>query len=319
MSTQRRVNKPRESRGSRIIDQLDLPLNEILYDQHEYDVEYLDKHDLSLQRSDFIPSPSERNIKSKSIFNNECKSLVECDSINRIISCLKFYQKLDLNNDSNLLIEYLNQNNYPFLLNDYNHILIKHLGDNKSTQETRKEFEAIHVYIMSQIESCELEKCQQLHRNSRDREKDSESALIQPDDNQDKDLFNFYVDYLDTIHCFLVHTFDIGHRLKSDEINLDIDDNKEEENIQNEDDYIDHKMGKLKEMISLRRKRFDNIRGRDSRECNKFNTNKEENNNSTTNEQKGKFLYCHVVNFKVFFENFVYHIQRMKRHSINSV
>ena len=70
--------------------------------------------------------------KNKMIFTNDCSSISSCDSIIRITECLKFYQSLDLisNKKSEELMNYLNAENYPFLIADYNHILVQHLGDN---------------------------------------------------------------------------------------------------------------------------------------------------------------------------------------------
>ena len=172
----------------------------------------------------------------------------------------------------------------------YNHILIKHLGDDKPTNETRKEFETIHNYVMMQIKQCQLEKCNKLHRNCRNREK-QQSPLSHINDNNDSmELFNFYVDILDTIHCFLIHTFDIGFRIKSDELSIE---QKEEQQIDGNEDLAtptsDDKMGKLRDILSTRRRRFENIRGGVTFEHNKFNTDdKQHQKQSADNsEQKG--------------------------------
>eukprot|EP01084_Bolivina_argentea_P274063 467023_1 len=161
-------------------------------------------------------------------FNCDCNSISTCVSINRITQCLQFYQSIDLSTNSHLLINYFNKNNYPFLINDYNHILTKHLGDNKPIKQTRNEYEQINQFIMSQIKHCQLEKCNKLNRNTRNREKEPLLDTIQLNNtnNDTNDLLSFYIDILDTIHCYLIHSFDIGYRIKSNELQL-INDQKQ--------------------------------------------------------------------------------------------
>ena len=171
---------------------------------------------------------NEAEEKKKMIFKDKknCTVISKCNSIQRITKCLHFYQMLEVN-DYGALLEYLNENNYGFLLDDYHHILQRHFGDSKSIQHSNDQYEEIHNYIMQYLTECKLEKCNKLSRNNRNRETQSINAK-QNDNNDDtiindKDcepggLLEFYIETLDTIHCLLVHAFDVGFRLRSDEI-----------------------------------------------------------------------------------------------------
>eukprot|EP01084_Bolivina_argentea_P265485 450023_1 len=83
------------------------------------------------------------------IFTNDCNSISACDSIKRITKCLQFYQTLSVS-QYNKLLQYLD-NNYRSLINDYNHILTKHIGDQKSIKYSQNQFEKIHNHIINHL------------------------------------------------------------------------------------------------------------------------------------------------------------------------
>ena len=163
--------------------------------------------------------------KQRIKFNDKknCTIISKCKSIRRITECLHFYQTL-AQTDYGALLEYLNDDNYPFLLDDYHHILDRHLGDSKTRKHSNTQYEEIHNYIMQHLEECKLEKCNKLNRNNRNRAKQSVFANDENKNNtNDKEneaggLLEFYIETLDTIHCLFVHTFDVGFRLRPTEI-----------------------------------------------------------------------------------------------------
>ena len=191
---------------------------------------------------------TETKEKKKMIFKDKknCTVISKCNSIKRITKCLHFYLMLEVN-DYGALLEYLNENNYPFLLDDYHHILQRHLGDSKSIQHSNEQYEEIHNYIMQYLKECKLEKCNKLSRNNRNRETQSINAK-QNDTNDDTSindkecepggLLEFYIETLDTIHCLLVHAFDVGFRLRSDEIDANVMISLERMNSTENDDEV---------------------------------------------------------------------------------
>lgn len=157
------------------------------------------------------------------IFTNDCESVETCSSINRILNCLHFYQLLNEAQYHNLLKK-LSDSEYPHLINDYNHILTKHIGDQKSLSESREEYEAIYKQIsrFKALRECSIETCKRFTRNNRSRETtklftDNDNDL-NINDNTESAMLKFYVETLDTIHCHLIHSFDCGFRLHSSDL-----------------------------------------------------------------------------------------------------
>jgi len=142
-----------------------------------------------------------------------CQSVADCVAIKRIADCLCFYQSLDVEEEGGKLLAYLD-GDYPFLMDDYHHILMHHLGDGQAIEGSRAEFEAIHQIVMAKLKRCALGKCPKLRRNRRDRDGIDEKQPESPSANG----LRVSIDFLDTIHVHLVHTFDIGYRLRSDEM-----------------------------------------------------------------------------------------------------
>eukprot|EP01084_Bolivina_argentea_P108015 193064_1 len=209
--------------------------------------------------------------------NSKCNSIASCECINRIISYLNEYQTIDIQNIDKIF----NKSNRPFLTDDFNHVLIDHLGDQYSTQNTRKEFESIHTYIMSKLKHCQLEKCITYQRNNRNREK--QNILLQNvDDSDDESETNnqltidnkgeSYIETLDTMHCFFVHTFDVGFRIKSTEFN-NIIDSTIDSDADDGELYHDLAMNKLSTLLMSKRKRLQNVRGKERTAKTKFITN----------------------------------------------
>eukprot|EP01084_Bolivina_argentea_P179176 309626_1 len=115
-------------------------------------------------------TPTPNNIKAYPVaddepfailkYENECKSIEQCQCIQNIIRVLLFYQKYQ-NQQTN---KYTNTS----LLNDYHHILKTHLD--YDTQNNNKQFELINQEFSKYI-YCDVNNCQQYQRKQRNREK----------------------------------------------------------------------------------------------------------------------------------------------------
>eukprot|EP01084_Bolivina_argentea_P319689 554505_1 len=57
--------------------------------------------------------------------NSVCESIETCSSVSRIIKYLIHYQKIDITKTDNIY----HKDNYPYLVDDFHHILLQHLSD----------------------------------------------------------------------------------------------------------------------------------------------------------------------------------------------
>eukprot|EP01084_Bolivina_argentea_P109346 195453_1 len=136
----------------------------------------------------------------------DCK-METCESLKRIVTMLHFYQSTISNDDEkngDLLLDYV-QNQYKELLTDYQHIISNHL--NKSKKENDDNYYIINCKCKKYIQ-CDLSNCNNYQRNNRDRCKEQ---IIENYDS----LLTIYTDIIDTIHCYFIHSFDTGFRIKS--------------------------------------------------------------------------------------------------------
>eukprot|EP01084_Bolivina_argentea_P128178 226609_1 len=222
---------------------------------------------------------------------NKCESLSTCTSLNKIVKYLEEYQTIAPVD----IPKTFNKQNYPSLTDDFNHILFAHLGDDKPQKQIQNEYLQIHNYIMNKLKTCKVESCMKFQRNNRQR--DTQRISLKNDDETDIELKSdteYYIDTMDTIHCFFVHSYDVGYRVRTSEL---IDENEKkideehdddnEDNVENIELHEDKIMIRLKDIINIGRKRLENVRGRDVFNQSKFvtivNT---EANNDTKNDEK---------------------------------
>eukprot|EP01084_Bolivina_argentea_P150102 262127_1 len=162
--------------------------------------------------------------ETKELFTDHCESIQACCSINRIIKYLNEY--------STNPIQFV-QTIHPYLADDFNHILMKHLTDNHLSVTRNRTFETIYDYIISNVQPCNLEKCEAFGRNNRNRETtDILSSLkpVQAKQIKKDNLFKYQLETMDTIHCYCMHSFDAGYRIQSTHFNMCTKDEKDELN-----------------------------------------------------------------------------------------
>eukprot|EP01084_Bolivina_argentea_P052696 96799_1 len=163
-----------------------------------------------------------------------CSSPVTCESVKRIIKYLHFYDVYDVDKDTDMLINYFEKEKN--ILNDFHHILHYHLGEKSSfstVSEIQNEYKIIHNMVNKMVSKCVLEKCQSFKRNNRVRGSRSQN------DNDNKtgndDLAQCYIDILDAIHCFCIHSYDYGMKVKMNKI---LDKNKQNNEEMDDDEGI---------------------------------------------------------------------------------
>ena len=159
----------------------------------------------------------------------ECKSS-NCYQIKRILAALIFYSIIDpihRKKDRSKFMEYFNDE-YPEFLDDYTHIMEYHQNDIEQTlQNTIKS-------DLNLMDDCNAQNCVIIRRYSRDRRRDKiksfrcdECTSLMIEDSASNhcqacfDLSKnlvFYIDLLDSTHCHWFHSFDLGLRRRSVDI-----------------------------------------------------------------------------------------------------
>ena len=136
-----------------------------------------------------------------------CSSVTWCQSLHRLIDGLKFWS--DSYSSNELIMSYLKGKNCKYILNDYHHIITYHLLD-KSAFHLNYEFELIYNEVIKYMKPCtNLKNCQIFQRNRRS----TRETEIQFDTE-----LGFYIDIMDMIHCYFMHSYDIGMRRKCNHI-----------------------------------------------------------------------------------------------------
>eukprot|EP01084_Bolivina_argentea_P072906 132341_1 len=228
------------------------------------------------------------------------QNILKCMSFNRIVSLMQFYA----GNHSNyrLLNTYLSKNNVKsHLINDYHHILTKHLNDDTNSKvQVNEQFQTMYHHITNKPNNlcCHINKCNIYSRNNRFREF---SNTLQLECN-DKQLL-IYIDILDSIHCHLIHSVDIGYRIiDADNINNGTNNECDSNNI-----AFDIDMHRLKSYLSSKRKNVWNARGENRMQNSKFMT-------QLTQESKQP---KNVIDNEIIIKGYIYkqsfHLKRLRK------
>ena len=134
----------------------------------------------------------------------ECECVATCEAIKRVVQALKWYA--DIGNNKQLLLQKVRQQfgDNPYdntLLRDYQHIINCHL-ERQFEINMGLEYALIKNELNKQIGICDVNKCAGFKRyitKKKDRDK-KKKHIASPHDTD-----TFLMDFLDLIHCFLVH------------------------------------------------------------------------------------------------------------------
>eukprot|EP01083_Nonionella_stella_P000900 2567_1 len=191
----------------------------------------------------------------------DCSGTVaSCPAIKRIITALSPLQNKQHQDDDD---------KYG-LINDYHHVLINHLCDDD-------QFHLIYIETCKTIQ-CDIANCYSYHRNNRNRKNDVFNAA----QSIHKSICS---DILDTLHCYLVHSYDVGFRLNRTEIETKYNLHRNDDSELKTNQYVDEEMVRLKRYLFDKRKHLRNVRGTERMKNNKFSTNIKIESNSE--ESKG--------------------------------
>eukprot|EP01084_Bolivina_argentea_P317112 549780_1 len=148
------------------------------------------------------------------------KDIDNCIGLQRIVSILSFYSTNY--NKSDAITAYLSKYNVrKHLVNDYHHMIDKHLNEhNHSQSKCDKQFELIYAYMMEDKQLfCDIGTCNIWLRNNRERELVPVVSAAPPTPEGDDDKLSMFMDMLDSIHCYFMHSVDIGHRIMIEDDN----------------------------------------------------------------------------------------------------
>eukprot|EP01083_Nonionella_stella_P089098 248585_1 len=201
--------------------------------------------------------------------NSECKPLTKCKSLKSICSALHFQSTLsneDQEENKKLIHHYLT-NHCTDLVSDYHHVVSQHLN-NQTKQQNDCNFNIINKIIVDKIGQCSFKSCNPLTRNNRNRDtvnnELNERKDTDTDANANNDLHQqFYVDLLDNIHIYFIHSTDMGFRLH---LNSQDDTHDDTKTL-----HVDSTLKKLKELASSHRENVD-IRRLNHTQNNKYVT-----------------------------------------------
>ena len=164
--------------------------------------------------------------KSKHLFNSniypdiKCDKVTECVKMQVICAILRGYQtfitqqqqeegKSDRENYEldEMILEFYEEGKEKIgLVNDFNHLLTCHSS----------EFEDVYNLLVARIydgKPCDLKQCESIKKNQRDRNKECTDLYHSTENNE-----IVLQQLLDRIHCYFLHTFDIGYKTTKEEI-----------------------------------------------------------------------------------------------------
>eukprot|EP01084_Bolivina_argentea_P294344 506424_1 len=119
--------------------------------------------------------------------------LLHCSQIERIKQCLKAYH---INDPSKHI-------NVDQILDDYIYLIHKTINNDNN-------FEYIYDYIGLE---CPLKDCRIFQRRS------NKNMTYEQKYDYDDVKYKIIIDIIDKIHCFLLHSYDTGHRLRAADVN----------------------------------------------------------------------------------------------------
>eukprot|EP01084_Bolivina_argentea_P273455 465809_1 len=179
-------------------------------DENYYEWDFKDKEQEQERSKQSLPEESlfsVTSIKSSNVAEIDvqtilCDSLQHCPSMHRITQHLQTYQLIE--NDIIDDIDFMMQMN-EFIIDDYHHILIQHLS-HKHIGHINEEFNLLNHELNKKI-YCNVDKCSSIKRYHRIRENIPSQIIRSPE-------LQFYIDLMDTIHCYFIHSFHLGMRVK---------------------------------------------------------------------------------------------------------
>eukprot|EP01083_Nonionella_stella_P083293 230248_1 len=195
--------------------------------------------------------------------NSDC-DFRECVARKRLILSLKEYEEKyetseDDRSESEQMNEFMKQHQY--LVSDWHHILQIHFECSQAENDSN--FNLLYENMKKHHLLCDIASCSYYIRNNQNRE------TLNGSDEEIDLKHQFMRDLLDSIHCFLVHSFDTGFRMRN--VRKNTFDNAKDLKIDSKSLYLDEEMEGNAQYIDMKRQEMRQIRGmNDSNKHNRF-------------------------------------------------
>ena len=140
-----------------------------------------------------------------------CNSVNTCTQVVKIIDALKYHQS-SLKLHASQIVQHFKQV-HTTLLDDHLHIMQYHNDQLDDLTD---------IVTTTPSLNCDPSTCNILKNNFR---RSSDQNEVNKEDNKEDEDFIFYRDLLDTIHCYLIHSFNVGVRIRKEELISNNEDN----------------------------------------------------------------------------------------------
>eukprot|EP01084_Bolivina_argentea_P283038 484646_1 len=187
------------------------------------------------------PETSDDSFEPNLSKNNKCIDIKECNALKNLITALKGKQEFEALNYQSMrsrkqesFDDYCNKT-YPNVLNEYIHFIEYH---SHQIEEINKLIS--HSNLNSK--PCNITECTAFDRHYRD------NCERIPNKSNDE-VFTFCGDLLDRFHYYIHHLFDIGMRIKTDEM-------KQIETKAPEETFFDYKFAQKQKIINDKRGKY---------------------------------------------------------------
>eukprot|EP01084_Bolivina_argentea_P091901 165394_1 len=184
----------------------------------------IDQDDNEGDEVDMLFKPHYHTLLQQQFEDSSCCSMESCESIKRIILLFQYHilvqQRYESPQSYHKLMEYLDTKYFDFI-NDYHHMITRHLNLNtRSSNENNREFECLYDAITKYIPSCDAAACKHFATHHGYETIDIPLHTTPGHDDHDETAITamrFYIRLLDSVHCFVLHSFDDGFRVRMNE------------------------------------------------------------------------------------------------------
>eukprot|EP01083_Nonionella_stella_P140387 430411_1 len=222
--------------------------------------------------------------------NITCSALDTCPGLTTICAVLQRYQWFvashQIDHEKNVkFADYFGDDyNGVHTLNNFHHLLFDH----------HAQFEDIYDALINEMSiGCSLQKCQVIRRHYRDR-------LTDNDCGSDEVMESMELSLLDKIHCYYLHSFDIGYKFRKhvqdklwNERRHESHDEENKENDAIENDTHNSLDGAIHTLITSNRRSYEAVEGLDRilNGNNRFHTEMDEKTDGMTYDHGRRFFY----------------------------
>eukprot|EP01083_Nonionella_stella_P067564 178774_1 len=222
--------------------------------------------------------------------NITCSALDTCPGLTTICAVLQRYQWFvashQIDHEKNVkFADYFGDDyNGVHTLNNFHHLLFDH----------HAQFEDIYDALINEMSiGCSLQKCQVIRRHYRDR-------LTDNDCGSDEVMESMELSLLDKIHCYYLHSFDIGYKFRKhvqdklwNERRHESHDEENKENDAIENDTHNSLDGAIHTLITSNRRSYEAVEGLDRilNGNNRFHTEMDEKTDGMTFRLNKTWLY----------------------------